>query len=84
MPKPLQLKDSIIDKLDTAFYVEQLNGTQKLIEQVRYNFPTCKGQQCQGLGLMHKRKSGHKTIFIDYWLNTGTKVLRKDESIDSV
>ena len=77
MAKPLQLKDSIIDKLDTAFYVEQPNGTQKLIEKVRYNFPTCKGQQCQGLGLIHKRKSGHKTMFMDYWLNTNEETILK-------
>ena len=77
MAKPLQLKDSIIDKLDTAFYVEQPNGTQKLVEKVRYNFPTCKGQQCQGLGLIHKRKSGHKTMFMDYWLNTNEETVLK-------
>ena len=82
MAKELELKDSKLHNLDTAFYVEQPNGTQKLIEKVRYNFPHCKGQQCQGLGLMHKRKSGLKVIFIDYWLNVGIKVLNKDESIN--
>ena len=75
MAKELELKDSKIDKLDTEFYVVQDNGTLKQVEKVRYNFPHCKGQQCQGLGLMHKRKSGLKVMFIDYWLNTGTKVL---------
>lgn len=75
MAKQLGLKDSIIDKLDTAFYVEQPNGTMKQVEQVRYNFPHCKGQQCQGLGLLHKRKSGHKTMFIDYWLNTNEETV---------
>ena len=75
MAKELLLKDSIIDKLDTAFYVDLPNGTVKQVEKVRYNFPHCKGQQCQGLGLLHKRKSGHKTMFIDSWLNTGTKVI---------
>ena len=82
MAKQLELKDSIIDKLDTAFYVEQPNGSQKLIEKIRYNFPHCKGQQCQGLGLIHKRKSGHKTMFLDYWLNVGAKVLNKDKTIN--
>ena len=77
MAKPLQLKDSIIDKLDTAFYVEQSNGTQKLIEKVRYNFPNCKGQQCQGLGLIHKRKSGRKVMVLDYWLNTSEEKILK-------
>ena len=82
MAKPLQLKDSVIDKLDTAFYAVQVNGTQKLIEKVRYNFPNCKGQQCQGLGLIHKRKSDHKVMIMDYWLNIGTKVLHNDRSIN--
>jgi len=77
LAKPLQLKDSIIDKLDTAFYVEQSNGTQKLIEKVRYNFPNCKGQQCQGLGLIHKRKSGRKVMVLDYWLNTSEEKILK-------
>ena len=80
MAKALELKDSKIDKLDTAFYAEQPNGTWKQVEKVRYNFPTCKGQLCQGLGLLHKRKSGHKTMFIDYWLNVGTKILNEDGS----
>ena len=62
MAKPLELKDSKIDKLDTAFYVEQPNGTIKQVEKVRYNFPNCKGQQCQGLGLIHKRKNNQKKI----------------------
>ena len=77
MAKELQLKDSIIEKLDTLFYVKLDNGSQKQLEKVRYNFPTCKGQQCQGLGLMHKRKSGHKTMFIDYWLNTNEETILK-------
>ena len=77
MAKPLILKDNIIDKLDTAFYVEQPNGTLKQVEKVRYNFPNCKGQQCQGLGLIHKRKSGHKNMILDYWLNTNEETVLK-------
>ena len=77
MAKPLILKDNIIDKLDTAFYVEQPNGSLKQVEKVRYNFPNCKGQQCQGLGLIHKRKSGHKNMILDYWLNTNEETVLK-------
>jgi len=77
LAKQLGLKDSIIDKLDTAFYVELPNGTVKQVEKVRYNFPHCKGQQCQGLGLLHRRKSGHKVMFLDYWLNTNEETILK-------
>lgn len=82
MAKELELKDNKIEKLDTEFYVVQENGSLKQVEKVRYNFPHCKGQQCQGLGLLHRRKTGAKIIFIDYWLNTGTKVLKEDGEID--
>jgi len=82
LAKELELKDSKLHNLDTAFYVEQPNGTQKLIEKVRYNFPHCKGQQCQGLGLLHKRKSDHKVMFLDYWLNTNEeKILKSGKKI---
>jgi integrase len=82
LAKELELKDSKIEKLDTEFYVVQENGSLKQVEKVRYNFPHCKGQQCQGLGLLHRRKTGAKIIFIDYWLNTGIKVLKEDGEID--
>ena len=33
MAKPLQLKDSVIDKLDTAFYVEQPNSYENKVNR---------------------------------------------------
>jgi|TARA_R110000744_G_scaffold114359_2_gene213866 integrase len=64
LAKSLNLKDKDIENLQSEFFV---NG--KWVEQVRYNFPHCKGMLCQGLLLIHKRKTGAKKIILDYWLN---------------
>ena len=77
MSKSLILKDKEIINLDTEFFVDG-----KWVEQVRYNFPHCKGMLCQGLMLIHKRKTGAKKIILDYWLNIGTKVLDEKNEID--
>ncbi len=65
MAQSLILKDKNIQNLQSEFFV---NG--KWVEQVRYNFPNCKGMLCQGLFLLHKRKTAAKKIILDYWLNT--------------
>ena len=54
----LEFKDRILDKLETNF-IDENNKTQ---EQVRYKFPDCKGRSCQGLILIHKRKSKRKKM----------------------
>tara|TARA_B100000787_G_scaffold52025_1_gene37531 strand:+ start:277 stop:1956 length:1680 start_codon:yes stop_codon:yes gene_type:complete len=77
LSKSLILKDKEIINLDTEFFVDG-----KWVEQVRYNFPHCKGMLCQGLMLIHKRKTGAKKIILDYWLNIGTKVLDEKNEID--
>jgi len=82
MVMQLDLKDKIIDKLESNFIVDGEANSIKQLEQVRYSFPHCKGMLCQGLGLIHKRKTKLKKIILDYWLNTGTKVLNEDKTID--
>ena len=67
--KPLSLRDSVIDKLETNF----IDETGKTHEQIRYFFPDCKGRTCQGLVLFHKRKTGRKKLVLDYWLKNKSK-----------
>ena len=67
--KPLSLRDSVIDKLETNF----IDETNKTHEQIRYFFPDCKGRTCQGLVLFHKRKTGRKKLVLDYWLKDKSK-----------
>ena len=66
----LQLKDSVIDKLQTNF----IDANNKTHEQIKYYFEDCKGRSCQGLGLFHKRKTKRKVMILDYWLNDGVLV----------
>ena len=65
----LQLKDSVIDKLQTNF----IDANNKTHEQIKYYFEDCKGRSCQGLGLFHKRKTKRKVMILDYWLNDGVE-----------
>tara|TARA_R110000824_G_scaffold133001_2_gene295643 strand:- start:26 stop:1702 length:1677 start_codon:yes stop_codon:yes gene_type:complete len=73
LAKPLKLRDRDIDSLESDFTEVNSDKTLKQLEQVRYNFPYCKGQMCQGLGLIHVKKNKRKKIFIDYWLNDGVE-----------
>ena len=70
MAKSLNLNNKDIQNLQSEF---SENG--KWVEQVRYNFPHCKGMLCQGLFLLHKRKTGAKKIILDYWLNTNDETV---------
>jgi|TARA_R110002074_G_scaffold193444_1_gene359280 hypothetical protein len=69
--KQLKLRDRDIDSLVSDYTEINPDKTLKQLEQVRYNFPYCKGQMCQGLGLIHVKSNGRKKIFLDYWLNDG-------------
>ncbi len=71
MVKQLKLRDRDIDSLVSDYTEINPDKTLKQLEQVRYNFPYCKGQMCQGLGLIHVKSNGRKKIFLDYWLNDG-------------
>ena len=73
MAKPLKLRDRDIDSLVSDFTEVKADKTLKQLDHVRYNFPYCKGQMCQGLGLIHVRKNRRKKIFLDYWLNDGVE-----------
>ena len=71
----IQLKDSIIDKLETNF-IDENNKTH---EQIRYSFTeSCKGRSCQGLLMFHKRKTGRKVMVLDYWLNDNIERILKN------
>ena len=65
----IELKDSIIDKLQTNF-IDENNKTH---EQVKYYFTDCKGRSCQGLGMFVKRKTKRKVMIMDYWVNDGVE-----------
>ena len=67
----LEFKDRILDKLETNF-IDENNKTQ---EHVRYKFPDCKGRSCQGLILIHKRKSKRKKMNLEYFVNGKNKRL---------
>ena len=69
LARPLSLRDSVIDKLETNF-IDEFNHTH---EQIRYFFPDCKGRTCQGLVLFHKRKTKRKKLVLDYWLKDKSK-----------
>ena len=73
MAKSLELNNRAIHNLQTDFSETQIDGSIKWVEQVRYNFPHCKGMTCQGLILFHKRKTGAKKLVLDYWLNTAAE-----------
>jgi len=73
MAKSLELNNRAIHNLQTEFSETQIDGSIKWVEQVRYNFPHCKGMTCQGLILFHKRKTGAKKLVLDYWLNTAAE-----------
>ena len=69
MAKQLKLRDRDIQSLSSDFIEINSDKSLKQLDQVRYNFPYCKGQMCQGLGLIHVKNNKRKKIFIDYWLN---------------
>ena len=58
-------KNSITDEFITPIVsIDENNKTQ---EHVRYKFPDCKGRSCQGLILIHKRKSKRKKMNLEYF-----------------
>ena len=67
----LDFRDKVLDKLKTNFTDEK----NKKREQVRYKFPDCKGRSCQGLILIHKRKTNRKKMNLEYWVNGKNKRL---------
>ena len=69
MAKQLKLRDRDIQSLNSDFIEINSDKSLKQKEHVRYNFPYCKGQLCQGLGLIHVKINKRKKMFIDYWLN---------------
>ncbi|MDC3410275.1 hypothetical protein OAX35_00130 [Candidatus Pelagibacter ubique] len=69
MSKNLNLKDSIIEKLEATF----IDENNKAHDRIKFFFGDCKGRSCQGLGMVVKRKSKRKVMILDYWLNDGVE-----------
>ena len=57
MSKNLNLKDSIIEKLEATF----IDENNKAHDRIKFFFGDCKGRSCQGLGMVVKRKSKRKS-----------------------